>query len=79
MSTSLQITWLAFYPKSGNTWMRFLLYSYFYGNIDDSHEVGLRIPDIHALPGQRIAQGAHGSHLCNSSFGVQNQQIDIDN
>lgn len=43
-----QIHWLASYPKSGNTWVRFLLYTYFYGEVADSAMVGKRIPDIHA-------------------------------
>lgn len=41
------VVWLASYPKSGNTWLRFLVYSYLYGPPDSSADVGERIPDIH--------------------------------
>lgn len=43
------IIWLASYPKSGNTWLRFLLASYFFGPPASSIEVGERIPDIHKI------------------------------
>ncbi len=68
MIDNLQVTWLASYPKSGNTWMRFLLYNYFYDQVNNSREVEIRIPDIHALPGQRIDPNVHGSHLCKTHF-----------
>ncbi len=44
----MQIHWLASFPKSGNTWARFLLYHYFYGELKDTLLLGQRIPDIHA-------------------------------
>jgi hypothetical protein len=31
----MQVTWLASYPKSGSTWIRFLLTAYFCGDIQD--------------------------------------------
>lgn len=43
----MKITWLASYPKSGNTWLRFFLYNYFYGEPRKSDDVARRIPDIH--------------------------------
>lgn len=43
----MPITWLASYPRSGNTWMRFLLYTYLFGEINDSWSVNERIPPIH--------------------------------
>lgn len=44
----MKITWLASYPKSGNTWVRFLLLHYFYGESAEPKDMALRIPDIHA-------------------------------
>jgi hypothetical protein len=44
----MQIHWLASFPKSGNTWARFLLYQYFYGELADTLQLGRRIPDAHA-------------------------------
>lgn len=43
----MRILWLASYPKSGNTWLRFLLYNYFFGQPTGSDDVARRIPDIH--------------------------------
>ncbi len=43
--------WLTSLPKSGNTWGRFLLYQYYYGEVTDSNELWKKIPDVHA-PGQ---------------------------
>lgn len=48
VTTSPRIHWLASFPKSGNTWVRFLLYQYLYGEIKDTAELGRRIPDVHA-------------------------------
>jgi len=41
------VLWLASYPKSGNTWLRFLLRSAVLGPPTDSIEVAASIPDIH--------------------------------
>lgn len=41
------IIWLASYPKSGNTWLRFLLYNYLYKEARNADDVAKRIPDIH--------------------------------
>ncbi len=41
------ITWLASYPKSGNTWVRFLLHSAIYGPAQSSLDIARKIPDIH--------------------------------
>ncbi len=44
------ITWLASFPKSGNTWVRFLLYAYLFGDIRTSGDINRRIPAIHRDP-----------------------------
>lgn len=46
----MSITWLASFPKSGNTWLRFLLYAYLYGEIKTSGDINRRIPAIHRDP-----------------------------
>ena len=47
------LVWLASYPKSGNTWLRFMLYAYMFSPPTESIEVAQRIPDIHRqVPGQ---------------------------
>jgi len=54
MAPQHPIIWLASYPKSGNTWLRFLLYSYLYGAPAASADVERRIPDLHATGPQHL-------------------------
>ncbi len=35
----MNIIWLASYPKSGNTWLRFFLFNYLHGNVRSSKQV----------------------------------------
>jgi hypothetical protein len=42
-----QIVWLASYPRSGNTWMRFLLYNLHHCAPFASHQVDKFIPSFH--------------------------------
>lgn len=42
-----EITWIASYPKSGNTWVRFMLYHALFGAPEQSLDVNRKIPDIH--------------------------------
>lgn len=44
-----RILWLASYPKSGNTWLRALLYNIVHGRLTRSDELQKRIPDAHKL------------------------------
>lgn len=41
------LIWLASYPKSGNTWLRFMLYAYLFAPPQESIAVAQRIPDLH--------------------------------
>lgn len=50
-----KFVWLASYPKSGNTWIRFLIATLIRGEIKSSQDVAVQIPDIH--------EGLHGVHL----------------
>ena len=43
----MKVVWIASYPKSGNTWMRFLLHHYFWGEPTNSLALNHRIPDLH--------------------------------
>jgi hypothetical protein len=45
----MSVVWIASYPRSGNTWLRFLLCGYFYGRPESPEYVSSRIPDIHAI------------------------------
>lgn len=42
-----KIVWIASYPRSGNTWMRFLLANLLYGQVQSSVALNKLIPDIH--------------------------------
>lgn len=43
----MKIIWLASYPRPGNTFLRFLLYHYFFGKLESSTELESKIPDLH--------------------------------
>jgi aryl sulfotransferase len=49
-----KIVWIASYPRSGNTWMRFLVGHLLQRRIRNSAELGFIVPDIH-----RFVTGAH--------------------
>ncbi len=53
-----QIVWLASYPRSGNTWLRFLLYNLHHGAPFASHQVDKFIPSFHkGLTSQHFGSG----------------------
>lgn len=54
----MRVTWLASYPKCGNTWARFLIYQYFHGEVGETGAISRFIPDQH-VEGQ-VAQAAAG-------------------
>ena len=41
------VTWLASYPKSGNTWVRFLLFNLLCGKPNHTIQIENQIPDLH--------------------------------
>lgn len=47
-----RIVWLASYPKSGNTWMRFLLTSYIQGSLDINNDANYSFSDTMVQPYQ---------------------------
>lgn len=57
--------WLASYPKSGNTWLRFLLYSAMFGPPEQSLDIARKFPDVHrplptdVMNDQRIIAKSH--------------------
>ncbi len=50
-----KFVWVASYPKSGNTWVRFLIANLLLRRIESSAQVMQQIPDIH--------DGVSGAHL----------------
>lgn len=45
--TQLRIVWIASYPKSGNTWARFLVANLLFGRVETSQAVEEMVPDVH--------------------------------
>ncbi len=43
----MKMIWIASYPKSGNTWLRFMLYSAIFGAPEHSIDISRKIPDLH--------------------------------
>jgi hypothetical protein len=50
-----KIVWIASYPRSGNTWTRFILANLLFGKLDNSTDLQRKVPDIHT--------GIAGAHL----------------
>ncbi len=44
-----RIVWIASYPKSGNTWVRFLVCNLLHGRQDSATAVAEWVPDVHEL------------------------------
>lgn len=53
----MKVVWIASYPKSGNTWVRFLLHHYLWGEPRNSLELNRRIPDLHRPSGRIDTSG----------------------
>jgi aryl sulfotransferase len=45
------VVWIASYPKSGNTWLRFLVCNLIFGPIDSAAALNRLVPDIHEMQG----------------------------
>ncbi len=45
----MKTIWVASYPRSGNTFVRFLLYEYLYADIHDTTSLSKAMPDLHDL------------------------------
>ncbi len=72
----MNITWLASYPKSGNTWVRFLLHSAKYGQPKNSLDIAKKIPDIHRpIP---FDPPEDGQVMCKSHFAFSSDHPKID-
>jgi hypothetical protein len=60
-----KIVWIASYPKSGNTWLRFLTCNLLFGPIESAEKLDWLAPDLHELrgtvqlPAQRVMFKTH--------------------
>jgi Sulfotransferase domain len=59
------VVWIASYPKSGNTWLRFLICNLAFGAVESAADLNQLAPDLHELreepnfAGQRILLKTH--------------------
>ena len=59
------VVWIASYPKSGNTWLRFLICNLAFGPVESAAQLNQLAPDLHELreepnfAGQRILLKTH--------------------
>jgi hypothetical protein len=61
------IVWIASYPKSGNTWVRFMACNLLYGPQDSAAALNTLAPDIHELAA--TANGPAPARLLKTHFG----------
>jgi hypothetical protein len=61
---SRDIVWIASYPKSGNTWVRFLLCNLMFGTQSSATALNQLIPDVHEVPLALLERGG----LCKTHF-----------
>ena len=57
-----KLVWIASYPKSGNTWLRFLVGNLVYGPVESSRHVDALVPDLHQ--GVTAEQFSEGQTTC---------------
>jgi len=60
---AVPIRWIASYPKSGNTWVRFLLFHYFKGKASSSVEISRFIPGMQAKGEVEAGEAFDGMRL----------------
>jgi hypothetical protein len=58
------IVWIASYPKSGNTWVRFMLCNLVFGTQSSAVALNQLIPDVHEVPLAQLERGG----LCKTHF-----------
>lgn len=68
----MRIVWLASYPKSGNTWVRYFLYSYLVGPVPSTAHLARRIPDVHVPGNVQAAEPIDGRLLVKTHFAWSN-------
>lgn len=72
------ITWISSYPKSGNTWVRFMLYAALFGPPERSIDINRKIADIHRAS-KLDAPDPDLPTLCKTHFELTDAHPDIAN
>jgi len=77
----MNIVWLASYPKSGNTFLRLLLYRYIYANSINTTQIEQIIPDLHKLlsRGEQLNLEINSSILVKTHFLFSNDHPYFEN
>jgi hypothetical protein len=60
------VTWIAAYPKSGNTWARFMVCNLLFGRQESAAALATLVPDIHE--GRQATQCPEGGALLKTHF-----------
>jgi len=58
VSATRNIVWIASYPKSGNTWVRFMLCNLLFGRQESAAALGTLAPDIHEITPEALTAHA---------------------
>jgi hypothetical protein len=58
-----QIVWIASYPRSGNTWLRFLLGNLLLEKVESSAQIASTLPDIHRFVTARHLMGPERTYI----------------
>jgi hypothetical protein len=57
---SKKVVWIASYPKSGNTWVRFMACNLLFGRQESAASLNTLAPDVHELGGALDSSGPSG-------------------
>ena len=67
------IIWIASYPKSGNTWVRSLLTSYYFSKINS------QFPDLNKIPNFNVGDFVNNSKLLKNNLDVSAHWLKVQN
>ena len=67
------IIWIASYPKSGNTWVRSLLTSYYFSKINS------KFPDLNKIPNFNVGDFVNNSKLLKNNLDVSAHWLKVQN
>ena len=71
----MDVIWISSYPRSGNTWLRFLLATYLFGRVEKSLELERLIPNIHRVGA--LEATSPSTLLCKSHYPLSDRHPHI--
>jgi len=77
----MDIIWLASYPRSGNTWLRSLIYHYLHGTPTSTADIENAIPNLHRMIHQnkRFDETNNKQFLCKSHYCISSHHLYLNN